>query len=159
VPAKPDSDGEEGMKVILNEHIDHLGKAGEIVEVSDGFARNYLIPHGKAVLATTRSVRELEHAKREVQAQLLRERKTAEAMKAALEKVACNIVREAGEEEKLFGSVTNRDIAEALAVEGFTVDHRKIDLEMPIKTLGTFKIAIKLTTEVSAELKVRVVAK
>jgi len=147
------------MKVILNEHIDHLGKAGEIVEVSDGFARNYLIPHGKAVLATTRSVRELEHAKREVQAQLLRERKTAEAMKAALEKVACNIVREAGEEEKLFGSVTNRDIAEALAVEGFTVDHRKIDLEMPIKTLGTFKIAIKLTTEVSAELKVRVVAK
>lgn len=147
------------MKVILNEHIDHLGKAGEIVEVADGFARNFLIPQGKAVLATTRSVRELEHARREVQAQLLRERKTAEAMKAALEKTACNIVREAGEEEKLFGSVTNRDIAEALALEGFTVDHRKILLETPIKALGTFKIEIKLNTDVSAEVKVRVVAK
>jgi len=147
------------MKVILNENIDHLGKAGEIVEVADGFARNFLIPQGKAVLATTRSVRELEHARRQVQAQLLRERKTAEATKQALEKVALNIVREAGEEEKLFGSVTNRDIAEALAVEGFTVDHRKIQLDNPIKTLGTFKVEIKLNTDVSAEVKVRVVAK
>ncbi len=147
------------MKVILNENIDHLGKAGEIVDVSDGFARNFLIPQGKAVLATTRSVRELEHARRQVQAQLLRERKTAEATKQAIEKVALNIVREAGEEEKLFGSVTNRDIAEALAVEGFTVDHRKIQLDNPIKTLGTFKVEIKLNTDVSAEVKVRVVAK
>lgn len=147
------------MKVILNEHIDHLGKAGEIVEVADGFARNFLIPQGKAVLATTRSVRELEHSRRQVQAKLLRERKTADALKAAIEKVACNIVREAGEEEKLFGSVTNRDIAEALAVEGFDVDHRKILLESPIKTLGTFKVEIKLTTDVTAEVKVRVVAK
>ncbi len=147
------------MKVILNENIDHLGKAGEIVDVSDGFARNFLIPHGKAVLATTRSVRELEHARRQVQAQILRERKTAEALKQAIEKVALNIVREAGEEEKLFGSVTNRDVAEALALEGFTVDHRKIQLEDPIKTLGTFKVEIRLNTDVTAEVKVRVVAK
>jgi large subunit ribosomal protein L9 len=147
------------MKVILNEHIDHLGKAGEIVDVADGFARNFLIPHGKAVLATTRSVKALEHAHRQVQAQLLRERKTAEAMKEALEKIAVNIVHEAGEEDKLFGSVTNRDIAEALVAEGFTVDHKTILLDNPIKTLGTFKVAIKLTTDVSAEIKVRVVAK
>lgn len=147
------------MKVILNEHMEHLGKAGEIVDVADGFARNYLIPQGKAVLATTRSVKTLEHAKRQVQAQLLRERKTAEAMKAALEKTSVNIVREAGEEEKLFGSVTNRDIAEALAAEGIVVDHKVILLENPIKALGSFKVEVKLTTEVRAEVKVRVVAK
>jgi large subunit ribosomal protein L9 len=147
------------MKVILNEHMEHLGKAGEIVDVADGFARNYLIPQGKAVLATTRSVKTLEHAKRQVQAQLLRERKTAEAMKAVIEKTSVNIVREAGEEEKLFGSVTNRDIAEALAAEGIVVDHRVILLENPIKTLGSFKVEVKLTTEVRAEVKVRVVAK
>lgn len=147
------------MKVILNEHMDHLGKAGEIVDVADGFARNYLIPQGKAVLATTRSVKELEHARRQVQAQLLRERKTAEALKAALEKTALNIVHEAGEEDKLFGSVTNRDIAEALAADNFKIDHRIIMLENPIKTLGTFKVAIRLTAEVTAEIKVRVVAK
>ncbi|HOC99921.1 MAG TPA: 50S ribosomal protein L9, partial [Myxococcota bacterium] len=76
------------MKVILNEHMEHLGKAGEIVDVADGYARNYLIPQGKAVLATTRSVKTLEHAKRQVQAQLLRERKTAEAMKAVIEKTS-----------------------------------------------------------------------
>ncbi|HNU67529.1 MAG TPA: 50S ribosomal protein L9 [Myxococcota bacterium] len=147
------------MKVILNEHMEHLGKAGEIVDVADGYARNYLIPQGKAVLATTRSVKTLEHAKRQVQAQLLRERKTAEAMKAVIEKTSVNIVREAGEEEKLFGSVTNRDIAEALAAEGIVVDHRVILLENPIKTLGSFKVEVKLTTEVRAEVKVRVVAK
>jgi len=139
--------------------MEHLGKAGEIVDVADGYARNYLIPQGKAVLATTRSVKTLEHAKRQVQAQLLRERKTAEAMKAVIEKTSVNIVREAGEEEKLFGSVTNRDIAEALAAEGIVVDHRVILLENPIKTLGSFKVEVKLTTEVRAEVKVRVVAK
>ena len=147
------------MKVILNEHMDHLGKAGEIVDVADGFARNFLIPQGKAVLATTRSVKKLEHAKSQVQAQLLREHKTAESLKKAIEKTPVNLVHEAGEEDKLFGSVTNRDIAEALAADGIKVDARDIALENPIKTLGTFKVGIKLTAEVAAEIKVRVVAK
>lgn len=147
------------MKVILNQHIEHLGKAGDVVEVADGFARNFLIPQGKAVLATTRSVHELDHARRQVEAMLLRERKTAEATKAAMEKVTCNIVREAGEEDKLFGSVTNRDVCDALADEGFTVDHKKIQLETPIKALGTFKVVVKLSSEVAATVKVRVVAK
>lgn len=147
------------MKVILNQDVEQVGQAGEIVEVSPGFSRNYLLPRGLAVRATTRSVKQLEHSKRMVADRIARERKGAVALKESLEKVACKIAREAGEEDKLFGSVTTRDITAALADEGFEVDHRNIKLDAPIKQLGIFHVDVKLAPEVLAQVKVWVVAK
>jgi large subunit ribosomal protein L9 len=147
------------MKVILNSDVEQVGKAGQVVDVSDGFARNFLIPRGLAARATERSVSQMEHTKRLVRDKLVRERKSADALKSKLEEVACKISREAGEEDKLFGSVTNRDIADALADEGVEVDHRKVQLELPIKHLGVYTVEVKLAPEVVAKVKVWVVAK
>lgn len=147
------------MKVILNQDIEQLGRAGEIKEVADGFGRNYLLPRGLAVLATPRAAAQIEHRKRVVQAKIVREKKNAEALKSKLEQMACKITREAGEEDKLFGSVTARDIADALHDEGIEVDHRKVLLDHPIKHLGVYSVDIKLAPEVIAKLKVWVVAK
>jgi len=147
------------MKVILNQDVEQVGQAGEIVDVSPGFSRNYLLPRGLAVRATTRSVKQLEHSKRMVADRIARERKGAVSLKESIEKVACKIAREAGEEDKLFGSVTTRDITAALADEGFEVDHRNIKLEAPIKQLGIFHVDVKLAPEVLAQVKVWVVAK
>jgi len=147
------------MKVILNQDVEQVGQAGDIVEVSPGFSRNYLIPRGFAVTATTRSVKQLEHSKRLVADRIAGNRKDAMALKDSLEKVACKIAREAGEEDKLFGSVTTRDITAALADEGFEIDHRKIKLESPIKHLGIYHVDVKMAAEVVAQVKVWVVAK
>jgi large subunit ribosomal protein L9 len=147
------------MKVILNQDVDQVGRAGQVVDVADGFGRNYLVPRGFALLATTRSVSQMDHRKRLVADRLVRERKDAEGIKAKLEEIACKIAREAGEEDKLFGSVTNRDIADALAEEGVEVDHRKVHLDPPIKNLGVFTVDVKLAPEVVAKVKVWVVAK
>lgn len=147
------------MKVILNQDVEQVGQAGEIVEVAPGFCRNYLVPRGLAVTATTRSIKQLEHSKRMVADRIARERKGAEASKDQLENVACKIAREAGEEDKLFGSVTTRDITAALADEGFEIDHRKIKLETPIKHLGIYHVDVKLASDVVAQVKVWVVAK
>jgi len=147
------------MKVILNQDVDQVGRAGQVVAVSDGFGRNYLIPKGLAMLATPRAQAQVEHRKRLVEARLLKQRKDAEGLKARLEQIACKIAREAGEEDKLFGSVTARDIADALAEEGVQVDHRKVLLQQPIKHLGVYHVDIKLAPEVVAQVKVWVVAK
>ena len=147
------------MKVILKQDVEQVGAAGEVKTVSDGYARNFLIPRGMALPATSRSLSEMEHKKRQVEAKLRRDRKDAEGLKERLEQVACKISREAGEEDKLFGSVTNRDIAEALEAEGIELDHRKIVLDAPLKTLGVFDVTIKLASDVSAVVKVWVVAK
>ncbi|NOZ00400.1 MAG: 50S ribosomal protein L9 [Deltaproteobacteria bacterium] len=147
------------MKVILNQDVEQLGQAGDIVDVSPGYCRNFLIPRGLAVTATTRSVKQIEHRKRMVADRIARGRKSALALKESLEKVACKIAREAGEEDKLFGSVTTRDITVALADEGFEIDHRKVKLESPIKHLGIYHVDVKLATDVAAQVKVWVVAK
>lgn len=146
------------MKVILCRDVEQVGRAGEIVDVERGFSMNYLFPRGLAIRATTRNIKELEHRKRLVAERLAREKKKALALKEALEGLSVRIAREAGEEDKLFGSVTARDIAAALLDEGYEVDHRNILLERPIKHLGIYHVDVRLAPEVVAKVKVWVVA-
>ncbi len=147
------------MKVILKQDVEQVGRAGQVVEVSPGFSRNFLIPRGLAVRATAGTVAQIEHRKRLVADSLARARRAALELKERLETVSCRIAREAGEEDRLFGSVTARDIAAALADEGFEVDHRAIRLDNPIKQLGIYRVEVKLAPEVIAQVKVWVVAK
>lgn len=147
------------MKVILKQDVDQVGRAGQVVEVSAGFSRNFLIPRGLAVPASARTLAQVEHRKRVVADQLSRARRAALSLKERLETVSVRIAREAGEEDRLFGSVTSRDIAAALADEGFEVDHRAIRLDNPIKHLGIYPVEVKLAPEVIAQVKVWVVAK
>jgi len=147
------------MKVILTMDVEQVGRAGQVVDVAPGFSRNFLIPRGLAVRATTRSIAQFEHRKRVVAERLAREKREAETLKERLEGVACRIAREAGEEDRLFGSVTARDIAAALADEGFKIDHRAVQLENPIKHLGIYQVEVRLAPDVTAQVKVWVIAK
>ena len=146
------------MKVILQQEIARLGTLGEVVEVSDGYARNYLIPRGMAVLAHARNVGRLRHEQSVAQAKQDKFLAAATSAAQKLEGVAVTIRRQADDDgEKLFGSVTNRDIAAALLEEGIEVDRRAIDLPQPIKAIGSHTVAIRLFADVSAEVKVYVV--
>jgi large subunit ribosomal protein L9 len=144
------------MKVILLEQVEKLGRPGDQVEVADGYARNFLIPKRKAVAATAAHVKSLDHLLRQNKGQEDRLRHAAEAMAARIAEASCVIKREAGEHEKLFGSVTNQDIAAALGARGLDVDRRKILLQEPIKVLGSYTIPIRLHPEVVAELRLTV---
>jgi large subunit ribosomal protein L9 len=147
------------MQVILKEDVHNLGKAGELVKVKPGFGRNYLIPQGKAVIATASNVKQIEHEKKLIAAKQAVVLKDAQAMVDRLAAIEVQIERQAGEEDKLFGSVTSRDIAEALKDKGVTVDHKKVHLPEPIKTIGYHTIDIKLATNVTGKIKVVVVPK
>jgi len=145
------------MKVILKEDVKSLGKMGEVVNVSDGYARNYLIPKGLAVDATTKNIKALEHEKKviELRAQKLRNQAKAEAER--LSSMVLTIRAKAGEEEKLFGSITTMDIADALKAEGIEIDRKKIVLDEPIKRLGEYMVSVRLHPEETAQLKIQVV--
>jgi large subunit ribosomal protein L9 len=145
------------MQVILLENIPSLGKAGDLVKVSDGYGRNYLIPKKKALLATEKSLKVIEHQKRQVQQRLEKGKKDAEKLGQEIEKLSCTFARTVGESGKLFGSVTSMDIENYLKENGIEVDRKKISLEEPIKNLGMFTVSIKLSPEVTAQLKVWVV--
>ena len=145
------------MRVILQQDVEHLGQVGEIVRVKDGYARNYLVPRGLAVIADERNVRRLEHQKRQAASKAAKELAKAQAAATILEQNAVTIRRQAGEDGKLFGAVTNRDIADAFAEDGFELDRRQIELEEPIKSLGLFNIPVKLDRGVRASVKVYVV--
>ena len=145
------------MKVILTEDVTRLGSAGESITVKDGYARNYLIPNGKALRTTTQNVKTLEHQKRLVQAKLNKLKKEAESLVDKIESVSCTVAKAAGEEDKLFGSVTSTDIQKSLQNEGIEIDKRKIILSEPLKSLGIFTVPIKIHPEVMANLKVWVV--
>jgi len=147
------------MQVILKEDVHNLGRAGELVEVKPGFGRNFLIPQGKAVLATAGNVKEIEHQKKLIAAKTAAAAKDAQSIADRLGNITVQIERQAGEESKLFGSVTSRDIAEQLAEKGVTVDHRKIHLAEPIKTIGEHTVEIKLGSSVTGKIKVVVAAK
>lgn len=147
------------MQVILREEISSLGHTGEVVTVKNGYGRNYLIPRGLAVMATPRNVKRLDHEKRVIDKRDEKRQLAAEATKSKLEAVSLTIAKHTGEEDKLFGSVTTRDIADALKEEGFDVDKRVIALEQPIKALGVYTVPLKLGREITAELKLWVVAK
>jgi large subunit ribosomal protein L9 len=146
------------VKVILREDVANLGDAGELVSVKPGFARNYLLPLGKAVAATDASVRELEHQKRVIAEKVARDRKLLEGEKAKYEGQVVEIAAQAGEEGKLFGSVTAAMIAEKLAERGLAVDKRKIALADPIKEVGDHPVVLKLHREIQATITVKVSA-
>ena len=145
------------MNIILTEDVAHRGSAGDMLKVKDGYARNYLIPKGMAILATTENVKQLEHQKRQIQSKLNKLKKASESVAQQIESISCTIARAAGEEDKLFGSVTSADIYASLKNEGIDVDKKKILLDEPIKSLGIFTVPIKIHADVTANLKVWVV--
>jgi large subunit ribosomal protein L9 len=147
------------MKVILQENVEGVGHLGEVLDVSDGYARNYLFPRKKALEANPRNVKALEHAKRVTAEKARKVKLEIEALAKKISAVSVTMTAQVGKDDKLFGSVTAKDIAEAIAERGFTVDRRKIQLTQPIKELGTFTVPIKLHPEVTATVSVTVVKK
>lgn len=146
------------IQVILSEDVHALGDAGDIVSVKPGFARNFLLPQGKALLATAARVNEVEHTKRVIAEKRAKELKDLESVKAKLDGINLEISAQAGEEGKLFGSVTSQNLAELLAEKGLDVDRRKIVLDDAIKTVGEHTVAIRLRSDVIAEFQVTVTA-
>jgi len=146
------------MEVILREHVDNLGKRGEIVKVADGYARNYLLPRKLALLATEGNKKQIERERGKFEAKEAEEKNVAEALSARMGSVEVEIARRVGENDVLFGSVTAADVASSLAAKGFEVDRRKLQLHEPIKKLGEFDVPLKLHRDVVAAVKVKVVA-
>ena len=146
------------VKLILREEVRRLGDAGDLVSVKPGYARNYLLPQGKAVLATRGRVQEVEHQQRIISDKLAKDMKDLEALKVRLEAVVLEFSAQAGEEGKLFGSVTAQQLADQLAEKGQSVDRRKISLEEPIRSVGEHTVSLRLRADVVANLKVVVTA-
>jgi large subunit ribosomal protein L9 len=145
------------MDVILREHVDHLGRRGDIVKVADGYARNYLLPRKLALPATEGNRKHVERERRIVEAREAQERGQAEALAARMTTVDIIIARRVGETEQLYGSVTASDIAEELKAKGFDVDRRRLILPEPIKMIGEHQVPLKLHREVTVSLRVQVV--
>ena len=146
------------MEVILREHVDNLGKRGEVVKVADGYARNYLLPRKLALLATEGNRKQIERERVKFEAREDEDRKVAEALAARMSNVEIVIARRVGETEALYGSVTSADIAEALAAKGFEIERRKLQLSEPLKKIGEIDLPVKLHRDVTASVKVKVVA-
>jgi large subunit ribosomal protein L9 len=144
------------VKVILREDIARLGDAGEVVSVRPGFARNFLLPQGKAILATESSMKALDHHQRVISEKVAREKKTLEGEKARIETLSLEIAVQVGEEGKLFGSVTAAQIAELLEANGVSVDRRKLELAEPIKEVGEHRVPLRLHREVVAQVRLNV---
>ncbi len=144
------------MHVILQDEVPNLGSIGDVVRVKPGYARNYLLPRGLALEASNRNLKQLEHQKRVVADKRLREQKSAGAVADKLSAVMLPFTLRAGEDGKLFGSVTNQDVHRALEERGFTVERRRILLAEPIKTLGEHKVAIHVGPDVKATVTVTV---
>lgn len=144
------------MEVILRDHVEHLGQRGEIVKVADGYARNYLLPRKLALPATGANRKWVERERKLAEVREGEERGAAEAIATRLNALELTITRKTGENDQLYGSVTNGDIAELLAAKGFEIDRRKILLPDPIKTLGENTVPVKLHRDVTAQVKVTV---
>jgi large subunit ribosomal protein L9 len=147
------------MRIILREDLENLGAAGEVVSVRDGYGRNYLLPRGLAALATEKDVAKLEHERRVIAVRAAKMAKELAGEVEKLQQVSVSLARATGEGDKLYGSVTNRDIADALKEQGVTVDAKKIVLEEPIKALGMTEVPIRLGKDAVAKIKVWVVKK
>jgi len=145
------------MKVILKEDVKNLGEMGQIVDVSDGYVRNFLTPRGLAVEANVKNIKSLEHQKKVIQEKAKKIKNQAQDLSARISALTLVIKSKAGEEGKLFGSVTAMDIAEALKNEGVEIDKRKISLEEPIRRLGAFTVSLKLHSEIPTQVNVQVV--
>ncbi|MDH5201779.1 MAG: 50S ribosomal protein L9 [Nitrospirota bacterium] len=145
------------MKVILKDDMKKVGKMGDIINVADGYARNYLIPRGLAAEANTKNIKSLEHEKRIVEDKAKKLKNSAQDLASRISATTLVIKAKAGDEEKLFGSVTTMDIAEALRSEGIEIDKKKILLEEPIKRLGSYSVNVKLHYDISTQLTVQVI--
>lgn len=146
------------MNVILKETVATLGKAGDTVKVSDGYARNYLVPKGLAIEANTKNLKTMEHDRKHILQIAARELKKSEDMAAKLAGITCTIARRVGEQEKLFGSVGTKDIEKALQEAGIEIERKNIMLDEPLKSLGEFAVRVRLSAGVSAEVKVNIIA-
>ena len=146
------------MEVILRDHVENVGKRGEVVKVANGYARNYLLPRTLALIATPGNMKQIERERVKLDAKEAEEKTTAEAIAARMSGIHVVISRKVGETEVLYGSVTSADIAEALARQGFETDKRKIGLREPIKKIGEVTVPVKLHREVIVQLPVKVVA-
>ena len=146
------------MKVILLEDVRGSGKSGDVVNVSDGYARNMLIPRGLAVEATPQNIKQLEKKKEAIAKKFAEDKAAALEMKKKLEEITVEVKAKTGKSGKVFGSVTSADIAEALQALGFDIDKKKIQLDSPIKAIGTTDVNVKFFTEVSGKVKVNVVS-
>lgn len=147
------------MKVILTKDVEKVGKKGDIKNVSDGYARNFLFAKKVAVLATETSIKSVEEMKKRDVIKLAKEKEVYVELAAKISKLSLTLPTLVGEEDKMFGAVTTEDIAEAIKVEGFEVDKRKVELAEPIKALGAYDVTVKLHPEVAATVKVWVVKK
>ena len=145
------------MKVILKEDLKNLGKCGDVKDVSDGYARNYLLPKNLVMEATSANMAKVEQEKKKYAAKVAKEKGEHEALAAKISALSITISRQVGEEDKMFGAVTAEDIATEIKAKGFEVDKRKVHLPEPIKTLGLHEVEIKLHHEVTAKVKVEVV--
>jgi large subunit ribosomal protein L9 len=147
------------MQLILTQDVDNLGKAGELVSVRPGYGRNYLVPRGFAVTATARNKSRLEHEKHLIEKRVAKERATASELATRINGMTLQFERNVGEDEKLFGSVTNRDITDQLKRANVDIDHRWVQLDQPVKALGKYEVPIRLAAGVVASLKFWVVGK
>lgn len=147
------------MEIILQESISTLGKAGDVVKVADGYARNYLLPRGLALVADKKNLTNLERQRSRIMARAAKLRDEHEALAAQLQAMELLVAVKVGEGDRLYGSVTAMDIAEAISAKGYPVDKRKIQIKEPIKVLGEHDVEIRLATDVAATVKIKVVSK
>lgn len=145
------------MKVLLQSDVESLGTAGQIVNVSPGYARNYLLPKKMAVIADEKNVRVFEHLKRQTEEKIKKMRKAAETLSEKLSQLTLQIPCRVGEEGKLFGSITTMQIADALKKHGFDIDRKKILIEQPMKVLGNYEVKVKLEGNVTATVKIELI--
>ena len=146
------------MEVILREHVDNLGRRGDVVKVAEGYARNFLLPRKLALAVTENNKRQIDREKKLAEARDMEEKAAAEAIAARLAQLDVEIARRVGENDTLYGSVTSADIAQALHAKGFEIDKRKITLPEPLKALGESVVPVKIHRDVTGQIKVRVVA-
>ena len=145
------------LEMILTRDVEKLGKAGELVRVKPGYGRNYLLPRGFALLATRGNIAQLDHHRRAIAAEQARIHDKNMEQAKLLKSVSVSIPRKVGQDNKLFGSVTNKDIADALSAQNIELDRRMIRLEHPIKAIGAHKVSVRLSAEVSVDLQVDVI--
>jgi large subunit ribosomal protein L9 len=145
------------MEVILREHVDNLGRRGDVVKVADGYARNYLLPRKLALAVTEANKRQIERERRIAEVKEAEEKQQAEALAVRLAQTEIAIARRVGENNTLYGSVTSSDIAHALETKGFAIDKRKIVLAEPLKSLGEVTVPVKIHREVTGQVKVNVI--
>ena len=145
------------MQVILTQDVEHVGRAGELVKVKPGYGRNFLLPRGLALVATRGNVAQLEHHRKAIEAEQAKMRAEYQRLAGEIEKASVSVARKAGEENKLFGSVTSKDIAEALSAQKIAVDRKLIQLPEPIKAAGDYEVTVRFSADVKAVLKVKVI--